>query len=241
MAQDNPDKKPVRPASIHAGHRQRTKERFLKYGGEQMEEHQLLELILFYAIPQGDVNPLAHRLINRFGSLREVLDADPEELKQIAGISSHTAALLRLFPEVAARYQQADALSSTAIIRNAADAAEIFSSCFVGARVEKVYMISTDAKSKMLGCDLIAQGAADAVLMDSRKVVRTALSRNAWQVFLAHCHVSGVAAPSAADRQVTARLQQALALLGIRLSDHLIFADGDYVSLLQSGLMEDWH
>ncbi len=240
MAQDNADKKPVRPASIHAGHRQRTKERFLKYGGEQMEDHQLLELILFYAIPQGDVNPLAHRLINRFGSLREVLDADPEELKQIAGISSHTAALLRLFPEVVARYQQSEAISTATVIRNAADAAEIFRSCFVGARVEKVYMISTDAKAKLLSCDLIAQGAADAVLMDSRKVVRTALSRNAWQVFLAHCHVSGVAIPSTAVRQATARLQQALALLGIRLSDHLIFADGDYVSMLQSGLMEAW-
>lgn len=206
-----------------------------------MEDHQLLELILFYAIPQGDVNPLAHRLINRFGSLREVLDADPEELKQIAGISSHTAALLRLFPEVAARYQQAEAISSATVIRNAADAAEIFRSCFVGARVEKAYMISTDAKSKLLACDLISQGAVDAVLLDSRKVVRTAISRNAWQVFLAHCHVSGVAAPSMADRQATSRLQQALGLLGVRLSDRLIFADGDYVSMLQSGLMEMWH
>ncbi|MCD7945893.1 MAG: DNA repair protein RadC [Clostridiales bacterium] len=214
------------------------KERFLKYGGEQLEDHQLLELILFYALPQGDVNPLAHRLINRFGSLREVLDADPEELKQIAGISTHTAALLRLFPEVSARYQQTEAVSSATAICNAADAAEIFRSCFIGARVEKVYMISTDAKSKLLGCDLIAQGATDAVLMDSRKVVRTALSRNAFQVFLAHCHVSGIAIPSKADRQATARLQQALDLLGIQLADHLIFADGDYVSMLQSGMMD---
>ncbi len=240
MAQDSSNERPSRPVSIHAGHRQRTKEHFLRYGGEQLEDHQLLELVLFYALPQGDVNPLAHRLINRFGSLRGVLDADPEELKQIAGVSSHTAVLLRLFPEVAARYQQAGAISSATVIRNADDAAEIFRSCFVGARVEKVYMISTDAKSKLLACDLIAQGASDAVLMDSRKVVRTALSRNAWQVFLAHCHISGVAAPSEADRQATSRIQQALSLLGVRLTDHLIFADGDYVSLLQSGMMDDW-
>lgn len=216
------------------------KERFLKYGGDQMEDHQLLELILFYAIPQGDVNPLAHRLINRFGSLREVLNADPEELKQIAGVSSHTAALLRLFPEVAARYQQAEAISSATVIRNAADAAEIFRSCFVGARVEKAYMISTDVKGKLLACDLIGQGSADSVALDSRKVVRTAISRNAWQVFLAHCHVSGIAAPSVEDQQATSRLQRALGPLGVRLSDHLIFADGDYVSMLQSGLMEIW-
>ncbi|MCC8182734.1 MAG: DNA repair protein RadC [Clostridiales bacterium] len=240
MAQDNEKRRPTRPVSIHSGHRQRTKARFLKYGGEPLEDYQLLELILFYAIPQGDVNPLAHQLINRFGSLREVLNAEPEELKRVPGISDHTATLLRLFPEVFARYQQTEALSTTTIIRNAADAAEVFRSYFIGARVEKVYMISTDVKGKLLSCDLIAQGAADAVLMDCRKVVRTALSRNAWQVFLAHCHVSGVATPSLADRQTTSRLQQALNLLGIRLADHLIFADEDYVSMLQSGLIDMW-
>ena len=226
-----------KPGGVHAGHRTRVKQQFLAFGGEHLQDHQLLELILFYALPQGDVNPLAHQLIETFGSLQAVLDAPAAELKRIEGISDHTAALLKLLPEVARRYAIAQTAPG-AIVNTPEDAARILSPCFVGATVETVYLLSADAKGKLLGCDRISQGAVDAVLLDQRRIVERALSRRASQLYLAHCHVTGVAAPSQADVASTRRLRAALWNLGLRLNDHLIFADGDYVSMAQSGLLE---
>lgn len=224
--------------NIHAGHRQRVKARFLRYGGQQLDDYQLLELILFYAHPRVDVNPLAHRLIQRFGSLRGVLDASPKELKEVEGVADHTAALLRLFSEVMICYQRST-VEPGIIVNSVEDAGEVLRSCFVGARNEMVYLLSVDAKGKLLGCDLISQGAADAVLLDQRRVVETAIHRKASQVFLAHCHLSGLAIPSREDVWTTQRLARTLALLNIRLTDHLVFADGDYVSMVQSGLLAE--
>lgn len=237
MEHNKPEgKKPAR--SIHTGHRQRVKNRLLEYGGEQLEDYQLLELILFYSHPQGDVNPLAHRLIDKFGSLRGVLDAPASEVKEIVGISDHTAALFRLFVEVMIRYQQSTTAPGT-IISSTEDAGEVLRSYFVGAREEIIYLLSVDAKGKLISCDRIARGAADAVLLDQRRVVETAIRRRASQVFLAHCHISGLATPSREDRLTTCLLCQALEPLGIRLTDHLVFADGDYVSMAQSGMLEE--
>lgn len=223
--------------NIHAGHRERVRDRFLKYGAEQLEDHQLLELILFYSRAQEDVNPLAHRLIDRFGSLKAVLDAEAEDLTRVIGVSDHTAALLKLFPAVAARYQQANSLRGD-IINSAEDAAEFLQPYFIGVHQEMVYLLSVDAKGKALGCDRISTGSADAVLLDSRQVVQAALRRHASQVFLAHCHVSGLAFPSQEDIRSTARLRTALEMLNIRLTDHLIFAEDDYISMRQSGLLD---
>ena len=95
---------PDKPKNRHAGHRQRVKEEFLARGLEGWPDHRVLELLLFYAIPQGDVNPLAHELIDRFGSLDKVLDASADELKKVPGLGEHSIALLRLIPQLSGRY-----------------------------------------------------------------------------------------------------------------------------------------
>ena len=91
-------------SSIHTGHRARVKEEFLARGLSGLADHKVLELLLFYAIPQGDVNPLAHRLVERFGSLSGVFNAPYEELVKVKGVGANTATLIRLLPEIAARY-----------------------------------------------------------------------------------------------------------------------------------------
>jgi len=231
-------KEEKRETNIHSGHRERVKRRFLEHGAAALEDHQLLELILFYSRPQGDVNPLAHRLINRFGNLKAVLDANPDELKEIVGVTDHTATLFKLFTEVMSRYQQATAAPGVAV-NSVEDAGELLRGCFVGAQNEKVYLLSVDAKGRMLAIDTISSGSADAVLLDQRRIVQTALRRRASQVFLAHCHVSGLAVPSDEDIWATQRLRMTLEMLHIRLTDHLVFADDDYLSMAQSGLMEN--
>ena len=234
-----PSKGP-KPKSIHTGHRQRTKQQFLEQGGEHLHDHQLLELILFYTHPQGDVNPLAHRLIDRFGSLRAVLEAPEQELVKEVGITHHSVTLFKLFIEVMRRYHRDDIVPGTAVTSTEA-AAEVLCHCFVGLTVETLYMLSVDAKGKLLGCDEISQGAVDAVLLDQRRVVERAIQRRASQVYLAHCHATGYAMPSKEDIWATRRLRQALEPLNIRLNDHLVFADGDYVSMVQSGLIEGYY
>ena len=95
-----PEPRPKREPSIHTGHRQRVKARLLEHGGQQLEDYQLLELLLFYTHPRGDVNPLAHRLIEAFGDLSGVLDASPEALRAIPGMGEHTTVLMKLVNKV---------------------------------------------------------------------------------------------------------------------------------------------
>lgn len=222
--------------SIHDGHRARLKRRFLEHGEQVFDDHQLLELMLFYAVPQGDVNPLAHRLINHFGSFAAVLDAKPEELMRVKGVGDHTALYLSMFPQVLRRYM-ASRSGGEERVCSAADAGEYLLPYFFGARNETAFLLCLDAKGKVLSCRFLAEGSLDRVGLNSRQVVETALEDRASAVILAHNHVSGVAAPSEADVALTLALRPLLRSLGVHLLDHLVVADGDFVSMAQSGLL----
>lgn len=222
--------------SIHKGHRARLKQRFLDYGERVFDDHQLLELLLFFGVPQGDVNPLAHRLINHFGSFAAVLDAKPEDLQKVKGVGEHTALLLSLLPQVMRRYQQSRA-GNESMVHSSAEAGEYLLPYFFGTRNETLYLLCLDAKGKVLSCSFLAEGSLDQVGLNSRQVVETALEHRATSVILAHNHVSGVAVPSESDVTLTLALRPLLKSLGIHLLDHLVIADGDFVSMLESGLL----
>ena len=222
--------------SIHEGHRSRLKQRFAEHGERVFDDHQLLELMLFYAVPQGDVNPLAHRLINHFGSFAAVLDAKPEELRKVKGVGDHTALFLSMFPQVLRRYM-ASKSGNEELICSTADAGEFLLPYFFGARNETAFLLCLDAKGKVLSCRFLAEGSLDRVGLNSRQVVETALENRASSVILAHNHISGLATPSEADVALTLALRPLLRSLGIHLLDHLIIADGDFVSMAQSGLL----
>ena len=222
--------------SIHNGHRARMKQRFADYGERVFDDHQLLELLLFYAVPQGDVNGLAHTLIRQFGSLAGVLDAAPAELQKVKGVGEHTALLLSMLPQLMRRYELSK-IQGDAIITSGADAGEYLLPYFFGTRNETAYLLSLDAKGKVLCCDFLAEGTLDRVNLDSRKVVETALERRATSVILAHNHISGVATPSSADISLTEALIPLLRSMHIHLLDHLVVADGDFISMAESGLV----
>ena len=222
--------------SIHDGHRGRLKQRFADYGERVFDDHQLLELLLFYAVPQGDVNPLAHRLINHFGSFSAVLDAKPEDLKKVQGVGEHTALFLSMLPQVMRRYEICRAGGET-VVTSTADAGEYLLPYFFGTRNETVYLLCLDAKGRVLSCSFLSEGSLDRVSLNSRQVVETALEHRATSVILAHNHLSGVATPSQADVDLTLALRPLLRSLNIRLLDHLVIADGDFVSMVESGLL----
>lgn len=225
-----------RPPGVHTGHRKRMREEFLRTGAAGMEDHRLLELLLFYAIPQGDVNPLAHRLVDHFGSLTGVLHATYDQLVGVPGVGHNTATLLQLVPAVAARYMERSASMEGQIV-NVWQLKELLEPYFFGQRDELAYLVCMDGKSKVLATRKLGQGVVDTVQIVTRKVLEAALACNASQVVLAHNHVSGVAVPSHADVDTTLRLKRLLAEADISLTDHLIFAGGDMVSLAQSGLL----
>lgn len=221
--------------SIHTGHRQRLKERFRQEGLDSFDELHVLELLLFYAIPQGDTNPLAHELLKRFGSLTGVLEAKREELEQVKGLGEHSVTLLRLVTELG-RYYAVQRMSMERVLPTLEKCGEYLVPFFIGQREETVYLLCLDGKCKVLACRKLGQGGVNSVGVPIRRVVETALNTNASSVILAHNHPSGLALPTAEDVQVTKKVATALDLVGVRLADHVIVADQDFVSLTDSGL-----
>ena len=217
----------------HTGHRSRVKTEFLARGLEGWPDHRVLELLLFYAIPQGDVNVLAHELIDRFGSLAGVLDASADELKKVPGVGEHTAVLLRLIPALSGRYLD-ERSDFGEIIRTPDEAAAVLSPYFFAARNEMVYILCLDGKGKVLGVRKVSEGSIQASDISIRRIAEEAMGLRAAGIYLAHNHVSNLAFPSAADWQTTDVIRAAVGAVGLDLIDHIIFVDGDAISLNQS-------
>ena len=224
---------------VHDGHRKRLKTQFLIHG-EDFHDHQLLELLLCYAIPQGDVNGLAHALLDQFGSLAGVFDALPPSLTRVDGVGEHTAVLLKLIPKLAGRYSTIRSSPGDILASSRAARDYLLPYFQTGPRNEMVYLVCMDAKYKVLGCHKLGEGTVNAADIAPRRVVELALAHNASAVLLAHNHVSGLALPSNADLLTTETLARVLREVGVELADHLIFTEDDMVSLKDSGLLNGY-
>ena len=212
---------------------QRLKQEFLARPGS-FPDHKLLELLLFYANPRSDTNPLAHELLEHFGSLAGVLDASPEELQKVKGMGEHGAVLLKAAKELSGRYLTARTQLDN-IARNSRDYYALLRPYFFGARCELSCLLCLDGKKKVLGVRRLGEGSVNAVAITTRRIAEAALALNAAAVVLAHNHVSGIAFPSEDDIATTRSLAPVLERLGVELVDHLIFVDDDMVSLRDSG------
>ena len=220
--------------SVHDGHRDRLKNRFLKDGLDNFTEVQVLELLLFYCIPRKDTNELAHRLMERFGSLSQVLETKVEDLEKVDGIGHNAALFLSLIP-AAGRYYAVNRGKQCKILSKISECGEYLVPYFEGRVQETVYLLCLDAKGKILCCQMVGEGSVNSAGVPIRRVVEVALAVNATSVVLAHNHPSGLALPSHEDIATTRRLAAALDGVDITLADHVVVADGDYVSLVQSG------
>ena len=220
--------------SIHDGHRQRMKERFLSDGLDNFNDIQVLELLLFYAVPRQDTNPIAHALLERFGTLAQVLEAPVSELEKVKGVGHNAAILLSLAPQMGRRYQVSK-MMHTKILTSVEECGRYLIPHFFGRRNETVFILCLDAKCKVLGCVEVGEGSVNSAGVPIRRIVETALSYNATTVVLAHNHPSGLALPSGEDVQTTHRVAAALNAVEIALGDHIVVADDDFVSIVQSG------
>lgn len=224
--------------SIHDGHRQRLKDRFLREGLDGFTEIQALELLLFYAIPVKDTNPLAHALLDRFGSLARLLDAPVEKLMEVDGIKEHAATLLKL-AKAMGRCYEVSKVKEERVLPTIEDCGEYLKPFFKGRKNETVFLLCLDAKLKVLDCQEVGEGSINYASVPVRRVVEMALEAGASSVVLAHNHPSGIALPSGDDIQTTRRVAAALSAVEIILVDHLVVADDDYVSMVQSNYRFD--
>ncbi len=225
--------------SIHKGHRERLKKRMLNEGLDGFEDVNALELLLFFSIPQADTNPLAHRLLDSFGSLAAVLETDYENLLKVEGVGANTATLISMIPQISRKYLVSKS-SATTILNSTEKAGNFLLPRFIGLKNEVVMLICLDAKCKVLGLESLFEGSINSAQIYLPKIVQTAYKYNAYGVIMAHNHVSGIALPSEEDERTTLEVFRALEVLNIRLLDHIIVADDDFVSLKDNGFFSKY-
>ena len=215
------------PKNVHAGHRERLRNRFLANSLETFEEHEMLELLLFYSIPVKDTNEIAHRLIHRFGSLSDVFDADYNELCAVQGVGERTATLIKMMPELYRMYEKSKLNDKDVCLNSPQLISEYMSKYFKGLTVERLYVLCLDASGKKISVELISEGTVKSTIMNSRKITETVIRANAANVILLHNHPSGIAAPSSRDVDATMGIVSAMKAVGIKITDHIIIGNGD--------------
>ena len=228
------EKKQQGPAdSVHSGHRRRLRQTYTEQGPESMHDHQLLELLLTYAIPRQDTNPLAHRLLSRegFGSLDGLFAADVAEMMKVEGVGEATAVLLSLVGSMGRR-TAAQKLRGKRL--NTPHAAmEYCKALSFKGNNESMYVISLDKSHRVLNADRISTGTPGEVTLYPRTVVEIALRRGAQNIMLCHNHPSGDLRPSREDLNTTSLIIGALTPIGIVLNDHIIVGGGSAYSMSQ--------
>ena len=222
-------------ANVHKDHRERMKSRFLSGGLDGFDPHNVLELLLFYSIPQRDTNVIAHRLIDKFGSLSAVFDATYEELISVDGISEHSATLIKLIPALLNRYS-ADKNREKLNVSSLDKAGEYLVNRYAGIDVETVFLMLLDNKNDLIDCVKIHEGSVNSSAITTRVLVETALYKRASSVILAHNHPRGIALPSSDDLFTTRTVKNAFDAVGVDMLAHIIVANNSYRDIMERKL-----
>ena len=220
----------------HAGHRERMRERFARAGLAGFAPHEALELLLTFAIPRRDVNPLAHQLLSHFGSLHRVLEASVEDLQLVPGMGRSAATLVALLLPLFRLYRE-----ELAAERGKGGAGDnlpaLCQALLMGETVERFYVLALDRQGKLLGHSRISSGDDGETAVYPRLIVQALLRFGASACVLAHNHPSGALAPSGADLSLTRALAEMMRPLGITLRDHVIVGGDGVYSFAGAGLL----
>jgi DNA repair protein RadC len=218
------------------GHRGRLRARYRAVGDAGLADHELLEVLLTYAIPRRDTKELAKRLLARFGSLAGVLEADAETLEQVEGIGPAAATLVSLVRPLSV-HLVIGKKPTQAVLKSPEAAAAFFQAKLKGLPDEEVHVAFVSAKNAVTGTECLQRGTVDQSAVYVRKVIERALAHKASGFILAHNHPSGDPTPSAHDRELTQAVKAAAAAVGIRFLDHLIIGDATPFSFKANGLL----
>ncbi len=218
------------------GHRARLRERLLTGGAEALADYEVLEYLLFAAIPRGDTKPLAKALIAHFGSLAGVLNADPKALQRVKGVGEASAAAIKSVA-IAARRMTRGAIIKKPVLGSWQALIDYLTTDMAHLTVERVRILYLDTKNRLIDDHHLGDGSIDEAAIHPREVIRRAMDLGAAAMILVHNHPSGSPEPSRADIQITQRIAEAGRLLGVTVHDHVIIGREGHVSLRAKGLI----
>lgn len=225
--------------NLHKHHRRRVKERFLADGLECFSPHEVLELLLFYAVPQKDTNELGHRLIQRFGSINRVFSASYEELCAVPGMGDHAATLLRLLLPASAYIVSAGLSEEKGSFDTVDKVGNYLIKRYMGAREETVLLMLLDNRYSLIDCVRVHEGTVNSVSITARRLLEIAFRQQAAMAVLAHNHPGGMPIPSYEDLCTTKVLRDAFEAVGVPLLEHVLVAGEDFMPLIWQGRKEN--
>jgi DNA repair protein RadC len=218
------------PAPHFHGHRERLRERFLRAGDEALADYELLELVLFRALPRVDVKPLAKTLLARFGSFAEVISAPPERLAEIKGLGTAAVAELKIVQAAATRLARGQ-VQGRPVLSSWSSVLDYCRSAMAFAAKEQFRILFLDKRNQLMADEVQQQGTVDHTPVYPREVVKRALELGATAIVLVHNHPSGDPTPSRADIQMTQAIIDVARPLGIAVHDHIIVGKDGHASL----------
>lgn len=227
------NKSETKKANVHAGHRKRMREKFFQQGIDVFGDHEILEMLLYYVLPQKNTNDIAHNLIEHFGSFSAVLEADKEALISQPYITENAAFLIKVMLPVYKRYIKSVA-EEKKMFESTDEIADFLRSKYVGNTHESVYSLFFDAEGKLIVCKKLNDGDISSSFFDLRKLASAALETKATSVIISHNHPHGVALPSREDVAITQKAFDLLKSLKVKLSDHIILTETAHFSMVNT-------
>ncbi|HEY7977617.1 MAG TPA: DNA repair protein RadC [Rhizomicrobium sp.] len=224
------------PAPHYLGHRARLRDRFLNGGADALPDYEMLELVLFAAIPRGDLKPLAKALLARFGSFDEVISAPRERLLEVKGVGDAVIAQLKVIEAAALRLSKAKLLGRPALSSWAA-LLDYVTAAMARNNHEEFRVLFLDRKNALIADEVQGQGTVDHTPVYPREIVKRALELSASAIILVHNHPSGDPTPSKADIDMTREIANAAQALRIAIHDHIVVARGGVLSFKSLGLL----
>lgn len=218
---------------MHRGHRTRLKRKFINGGGVDFNDHEILELLLYYSIPRRNTNEAAHELLNEFGNLENILNADVQEIAKVDGIGENSAVLLKLITALAKRQPFSDESSPRKLLnveQASACARQIFTAC----QKEILFAVFMDDTMNVLGMERLCMGTDNEIRPIVRNLIEKSVSNHATTIIIFHNHPSGDAIASQSDVNFTTLLYRELKIVGIDLVEHLIISNNGCEPLMKN-------
>jgi DNA repair protein RadC len=211
--------------------------RLLQEGADGMATHEILEMLLYGTIPRGDTNEIAHHLLDEFGSISNLIEADPHEIAKTAGVGIKSAVFLSLLHEVVLRYER-EKVEQKPALTSISRSVEYCRALLAFRPTERFYVICLDSRRKILHTSKISEGTVNDAAVSPRMVAEKALRYQATSVLLCHNHPKGRVKPSFDDINLTARLKRMLEPLGVEVVDHIIIGENEYFSFFENDLLK---